>query len=253
MSAFRVASDAAPGAACTGHGPGAGHWRARIGGAGASLAVHGVLLALVLAGRWLNNADHAPVPVTPAMELHSIMLPSPPPRDPVRNRPSASHAMPTLHRRQTAQASAHAVEQLPAPPVVMGQVTMVSTAANAAPSPPMPAAAPVAEPVRAVAPPRDKVAMPAEYAHRIWARIMACRPPGIVMTGTVGLHFRLDGDGRLVEAIVAQPSGLALLDRAALQALRRATPFPPPPPDMPADALRFDVAVHFGARQQNDW
>lgn len=75
---------------------------------------------------------------------------------------------------------------------------------------------------------------------------MACRPLGIPLEGQVNLGFRLDQSGHLIHAVVTGSSGLALLDRAALLALRRAAPFPSPPAGTPSDALDYEVQVRFG-------
>lgn len=139
-----------------------------------------------------------------------------------------------------------------AQPAALAPLAPLDTAA-AAPPAPVPAAnaatrpAPVADPAPPIAARRDDGAVSAAYAHQVWLRIMACRPRGIVLAGTVGLHFRIARDGRLAEATIARPSGMALLDRSAMQALRHAAPFPLPPSDSSTAALQFDVAVHFGA------
>jgi len=86
----------------------------------------------------------------------------------------------------------------------------------------------------------------AAYLQRLWQRIMACRPAGIGLAGRVTVAFTLDASGRLLAAAIARPSGMALIDRAGLLALRRAAPFPAPPAGERAEDWRFEVEIHFG-------
>jgi protein TonB len=101
---------------------------------------------------------------------------------------------------------------------------------------------------RAPPPPAQADGAPARaaYLHRLWLRIMEHRPAGLGLAGTVTLGFRLDGEGRLAGARVTRSSGIALLDRAALQALRRAAPFPAPAPGMESGGEDFEVEIRFG-------
>ena len=61
-------------------------------------------------------------------------------------------------------------------------------------------------------------------------------------SGTVKVAFTVDRNGRLTSAGVSSSSGDAELDRAALAAVRRASPVPPPPP---GPIPRVVVPVHF--------
>src|SRR5262245_28344772 len=47
--------------------------------------------------------------------------------------------------------------------------------------------------------------------------------------GKVMLQFEIDRSGRLLKASVKESSGIADLDHAALEMLKRASPLPPPP------------------------
>ena len=53
--------------------------------------------------------------------------------------------------------------------------------------------------------------------------------PRVNSRGTAVVRFRISGNGGLGGVSVARGSGSARLDRAALQVVRRAAPFPPPP------------------------
>jgi periplasmic protein TonB len=70
-------------------------------------------------------------------------------------------------------------------------------------------------------------------------------------TGTVYVYFILDRQGHLLDSRVIRSSGVAALDEEALALLRRAQPFPPPPPeepgnpDMPGNPVPLNVPVNF--------
>lgn len=122
-----------------------------------------------------------------------------------------------------------------------------STSAPAAPQPkaepPRPAAAAVPRPE-----PRPAEASASQidaYRQQLWQSILAARPRGTAGTGTVTIRFRIDRSGALVSAAVTGSSGQFMLDRTALQAVRKAAPFPAPPADMDDAALTFTVPVNF--------
>ena len=54
--------------------------------------------------------------------------------------------------------------------------------------------------------------------------------------GVAQVFFSLDRRGRVLESRVVRSSGASALDEEALALLRRAQPFPPPPPEFPAIA-----------------
>lgn len=62
--------------------------------------------------------------------------------------------------------------------------------------------------------------------------------------GTVQLVFQLDRDGRVLGLWVAKSSGSDLLDMAAIDTVRRATPLPPIPAGLP-DAIAVQLPVEF--------
>ena len=52
-------------------------------------------------------------------------------------------------------------------------------------------------------------------------------------SGSVTVTFNVDGGGSVVEIGIAQTSGYTDIDAEAVRAIRRASPFPPPPPGAP--------------------
>ncbi len=63
--------------------------------------------------------------------------------------------------------------------------------------------------------------------------------------GTVEVAFEIDAEGGLAFARVAQSSGSATLDRAALLLIRQAAPFPAPPGHAASRDTSFVVPVRF--------
>ena len=51
----------------------------------------------------------------------------------------------------------------------------------------------------------------------------------------------IGADGRLVQAVIEEPSGLAVLDRAARSIVKLAAPFPPFPPEIARDTDILEI------------
>jgi protein TonB len=66
--------------------------------------------------------------------------------------------------------------------------------------------------------------------------------------GVVQVAFAIDRQGRVIASSVAQASGFASLDRAAMDTIQKAQPFPPPPVDLQGDEFKFTVPVSFSIR-----
>ena len=83
------------------------------------------------------------------------------------------------------------------------------------------------------------------YAAQLWAAIAAHKRAGLHRRGIVRLRFAVDRSGRLAALAIAGSSGDAMLDAAAVMAVRAAAPFAPPPPDLTAADLSFTLAFEF--------
>lgn len=68
------------------------------------------------------------------------------------------------------------------------------------------------------------------YPGQVMRRITRLRRPSTRSRGTATIAFTVSASGGLASARVARSSGAADLDNAALTLVRRAAPFPPPPP-----------------------
>jgi periplasmic protein TonB len=72
------------------------------------------------------------------------------------------------------------------------------------------------------------------------------RPPEVARTDLVALvAFTIDRAGRVVSVEVARSSGRASHDATALAIVRRASPVPRPPADVPAPDLSFVIPIRF--------
>jgi len=65
------------------------------------------------------------------------------------------------------------------------------------------------------------------------------------MQGTAEIGFRIDREGCLLWTRLTRSSGIVLLDRLALRAVREASPFPAPPQELPDARLEFTAPVNF--------
>lgn len=82
------------------------------------------------------------------------------------------------------------------------------------------------------------------YAGRVQARVAGHRPSG-GGRGTVRVTFAISSSGRLRFARILRSSGNASLDKRALAAVRRASPFPKPPAGMTSRQLTFSMPFRF--------
>ena len=62
------------------------------------------------------------------------------------------------------------------------------------------------------------------------------------------VSFAIDRQGRLRESAVLESSGVAGLDKAALDMLKRADPMPPLPEGFEQEIYRVSVPVRFSVR-----
>jgi protein TonB len=66
--------------------------------------------------------------------------------------------------------------------------------------------------------------------------------------GTVELAFSLDRQGRVTASRIEKSSGSSALDEATLELVRRAQPFPPPPPEMTGAEVSLSVPIRYNIR-----
>ncbi|MXP30033.1 TonB family protein [Porphyrobacter algicida] len=85
----------------------------------------------------------------------------------------------------------------------------------------------------------------AAYSARLRALILARQPTTSASSGQVTIGFEVTLTGDLVNSAVTASSGNVRLDRAALNMVRRAAPFPRPDQAIPSDKLHFRIDVRF--------
>jgi protein TonB len=66
--------------------------------------------------------------------------------------------------------------------------------------------------------------------------------------GIAEVFFSLDRQGRVIVSRVVRSSGASALDEEALALLRRAQPFPPPPPELPGGRVDLTMPIRFNLR-----
>ncbi len=66
--------------------------------------------------------------------------------------------------------------------------------------------------------------------------------------GVAQLAFTLDRQGQVTAARVIKSSGFPLLDQETIATVRRAQPFPAPPPDMAGESFDFTIPIGFHIR-----
>jgi periplasmic protein TonB len=128
--------------------------------------------------------------------------------------------------------------------------------AEATPAAPVPTAPPaaVAPARRPASPSLGRVSRPSA-AMVSWQRSLVAQierhkrypPHAHSEQGVAKLAFRLDRGGRVVTSRIAQSSGSAALDEETLALIKRAQPFPAPPPDLADDQLSFVVPIRYAA------
>ncbi|WP_172822705.1 energy transducer TonB family protein [Paramagnetospirillum marisnigri] len=147
-----------------------------------------------------------------------LPLPKPPPRPPILPKPVA--ALPTA---------------APQPSSGTGSQDSVAIAAVQPSQPAAPAAS---------GPPAPDDALRL-YGQMVWARIAAHKPRGVRLPGSVTVTFALDADGQVVSAEIADGKADTSLGQVALDTVRRAAPYPPPPPGASRGQLTFAIPFQF--------
>ena len=215
-----------------------------------ALAVHGALLLAVLNTR--TEPGPAPPPPMQVQLTPAMVFKSPPP-------PRAALTPP---RTASAVAAPTAPAPPPAPPRATGEPsetisqspaprTIAAAPAAAEARTPL-VAAPAAQPISASAAPpapSNDAAVLASFQGRVMARLSQVKryPPAARARreqGVAAVRFTLTGQGRVRTVALDRSSGSSLLDREALETVRRAQPLPRIPDELP-DPLLLTVAVEF--------
>ncbi|MBB3266893.1 protein TonB [Azospirillum sp. OGB3] len=165
-------------------------------------------------------------PVPPLLEPTPESAPEPPPPPPPKPKPK-----PPVKAVSKPQA-APGPSPSPAPSAEAGTGTGTGTGRNAA----------AVEPVSA-----SRGAM-VDYGAQVWAWIGRHKPEKVVGSGQATVKLTLGTAGEVLDASILTSSGDEALDRAALAAVRKASPFPAPPPGLTAEDRVFSVPFLFRPR-----
>ena len=243
----------------------------RAGGpAAASLLVNALLLTGLLSLGIGQAGRERKAPTVTVMSLAAIKgaedaedepeTPAAEPRRPVEERvssPAESHAeiLPQPIVRPVALIPVMPVSspvntmmpvQASAPAAASSQLAAAqqSAAASAAPAPPVRRG--TAEGLNAKAPPGTSNSYAAKvrswlYAHKIYPRRAKMRRE----EGKVRVRFVIDRAGVLMEGVLIDRSGNDALDEEATAMMRRASPYPKAPPEIPGDRIEFVVPIEF--------
>lgn len=217
-----------------------------------SATLHVVFAVVLVWGpSWIR-----PRPIAPAYDVQLVSLPvekPPTPKrepEPARPEPRPKPA-PVKPKPQAVKKPAPAPVEKAKPSLKAAPAAVPEPAEDTTPEPEEPAAKePVAkatepaEPgIQIVAPLMEAVALKYPYYFNALTRKIDenWAPPGAAFAeaNEVLVVFTILKDGNVRDVEIAQSSGDAFYDQAALRALRRATPFPALPPGYAEDTMRI--------------
>ena len=226
---------------------------------GLSIVLHGVaLFSLFGSGVGLGSQElletvvdvdfvtpAAPEPA-PEPEPQPVAAPEPPPETPAPPPPSAPPPPPPPAEAETPPPPP---EVKPAPPVRKPKPAPEARPVQKRAPAPVTASAP-ATPAVSLSPRQDGVlSLPDDaltaYSRVVWARIERRKPRDIHAPGVATVTFALGADGALLSTRLGAGSGNDGLDRAALDAVAAAAPFPPPPAGVSPAKLVFSIPFQF--------
>jgi periplasmic protein TonB len=151
-----------------------------------------------------------------------------------------------------AKAEETPLEKIEPPPVVPNADVQLPAEVKPPEKPKEPPAPPVPE---TTSPPRPRpsAAQVASWHRRIALQVERHKgyPPSARAgheTGTAELAFTLDRNGKVLASRIVKTSGFASLDQETIATVRRAQPFPLPPPNMPGQTFDFTVPIRFNIR-----
>lgn len=193
-----------------------------------------------------EQPDAEEVPEQPVEEVaKEEPLPEPEPPPPV---PEPEVPLPPPPQEKKPETKVEPEPQKVEPPKKRpSQKPSVATAPRPMPAPQAKAAAPVASasetPSNAVPNWRSLIAAILERNKRYppEARSRGDR-------GTATVQFAINRSGGLIGVNLSRSSGSQILDQEAVELVRRAQPFPPPPPEMRGSTITLIVPVRFSFR-----
>lgn len=218
------------------------HWRTRLSGMSGTAMIFALMLGCV-AFRWQRQ----PVIATASPPLVVTLQPLAAPPEPVEEVPEGPRQV--ERRQQKAQE-----RLLPSPPDILLPRLLPLSSPTHDPVEPAQAVDPIPETMA----PKSVPAPPAKQASSrqdmTWEAVLLGhlekyrRYPATARNrreqGVTYVTFHMNRTGMVLSSRITRSSGSALLDRAALETLKRAQPLPPIPADR-SDPLELSVPVEF--------
>lgn len=220
-------------------------WRTRLTGMGGTAMVG----LLVLAASLLTWRAVQPIIAPPVLSVFDVSPPAAPPQ-PVQEVPEG----PQQVEQEENRPEERELPEPPPPAIKLPSTLFVPVekpVEQVKPADPVPQ---TTAPKSLPAPPASQVSSDAEatweallLAHLEQHRSYPPRARQRREQGVAHVRFRMNRAGRVLSAEIERSSGSAVLDRAALETIRRAQPLPAIPADRP-DELELNVPVEFFVR-----
>jgi protein TonB len=216
------------------------------------------------------SPTEAVAPGAPAAKPTQLAPPDPPKPDPLEETPPPQPEPPPVADHVLASPDPLPVTPAPAPDIPPPPHTNLTPPEDKPPAPEPPTIAPGAEPAPPPSAPStasnhvaDVEAAPAKApgseeavsppALRRWQQDLIAQierhkhfPSGAQgRAGVVRVAFSIDETGRLISVRVAASSGSTVLDDAAIDLIRRAEPFSPPPQGLGPSELSFVAPIRY--------
>ncbi|HBS56503.1 MAG TPA: energy transducer TonB [Stenotrophomonas sp.] len=227
---------------------------------GGSVLAHACLLALLLP-KMMVAADVPAAAPAVAMDAELASLPQAPPASASEPTPVPAAVEQEKPQPVTAAAPTPTRPLPPLPTSAQGEPMPAPAEASAAAAP-APSAPPAAQalPATTASAPQDAATslsesvLPADWRSRLLGRLERFRqyPSAARIRGQEGqpwLRLRIDRRGRVLEATLAQSSGVAALDAEVLALARRAQPLPPPPDDVAGASIELVLPIAFSLQR----
>jgi periplasmic protein TonB len=245
--------------------------------AGLVVLAHGGVAAALVHWRTVDDAadptsalvvDLAPMPVSPTDTPLAVppgpeqvqAEATPQPAEKVEEKPEETREVSQVEQEQPELLPAETPEVAMAalPPEARPEVPKTADNQIPAPATTAPQAPKVEEAAIAAAPTQGRINLSNSNAIPTWKRQVLSvierhkRYPAAAQArgqhGIVQLSFSLDRKGRVIASRIAKSSGSSALDEATLDLVRRAQPFPPPPPEMAGAQINLSVPIRYNIR-----
>jgi periplasmic protein TonB len=210
-----------------------------------ALLLHGILLA------WWEfpNAEPAPVPERPIIQMVTLAEPQAPIPEPAVQPPSPPMLEPSPPPKPQQQPEP---KPLPPPELAPQPSPMPPEPTQMPPEPrPQPTPEPVVAEIVPLPQPAPEVLMGYEAQLAAWLDRHKNYPLAAQrrrQEGEVLLRIRINRSGQVLSFQTQEISHHRILDEAALSMVKRAEPFPPFPDDFPGSDFEFLVPVNFQLR-----